>query len=48
MTSESLPDGPDLEALLQLLRDEFPDAVVATLIPLIAQGHDRLAARRNA
>jgi Family of unknown function (DUF6194) len=31
MTAETLPDGPDLETMLQLLRDEFPDAVVATL-----------------
>jgi hypothetical protein len=31
MTAETLPDGPDLETMLRLIRDEFPDAVVATL-----------------
>ncbi len=31
MTAETLPDGPDLETMLQLIRDEFADAVVATL-----------------
>jgi hypothetical protein len=31
MTAETLPDGPDLETMLQLIRDEFPDAVVATI-----------------
>jgi hypothetical protein len=31
MTAEALPDGPDLQAMLQLLRDQFPDAVVATI-----------------
>ncbi len=31
MTAETLPDGPDLDTLLKLLRDAFPDAVVATL-----------------
>jgi Family of unknown function (DUF6194) len=31
MTAETLRDGPDLETMLQLIRDEFPDAVVATI-----------------
>jgi hypothetical protein len=31
MTAETLPDGPDLETMLQRIRDEFADAVVATL-----------------
>ena len=31
MTDERLPDGPDLDEMLQLIRDAFPDAVVATL-----------------
>jgi uncharacterized protein DUF6194 len=31
MTADTLPDGPDLDAMLRLLRDAFPDAVVATL-----------------
>lgn len=31
MTAETLPNGPDLEAMLQRIRDEFPDAVVATI-----------------
>ncbi len=31
MTAETLPEGPDLETILQLLRDEFPDAVIATI-----------------
>jgi hypothetical protein len=31
MTDERLPDGPDLDEMLQLIRDAFPDAVVATI-----------------
>jgi len=31
MTDERLPDGPTLGELLQLIRDAFPDAVVATI-----------------
>ena len=31
MTDERLPDGPDLDEMLQLIRDAFPDAVVAAL-----------------
>ena len=31
MSIEPLPDGPDLKTMLQLVRDEFPDAVVATI-----------------
>jgi hypothetical protein len=31
MRTERLPDGPNREAMLQLIRDAFPDAVVATL-----------------
>jgi Family of unknown function (DUF6194) len=31
MTDERLPDGPDQEEMLQLIRDAFPDAVVASL-----------------
>jgi hypothetical protein len=31
MTPERLPDGPDLDEVLRLFRDEFPDAVVATM-----------------
>ena len=31
MTAERLPDGPDLDAMLQLIRDAFPDAAVATI-----------------
>jgi hypothetical protein len=29
MTDQRLPDGPDLDEMLQLIRDAFPDAVVA-------------------
>ena len=29
MTTEQLPDGPDLHEMLQLIREAFPDAVVA-------------------
>src|SRR5688500_4893873 len=99
MTTERLPDGPDLDEMLNLIRDANPDAVVATidsaaffsldekhwpnfatvvwtdehdvgtpsnlarpgvsilnpshetarerLMPLIAAGHDRLAARQT-
>jgi hypothetical protein len=31
MTDEALPDGPDQDEMLQLMRDAFPDAVVATI-----------------
>jgi hypothetical protein len=31
MSDERLPDGPDLDQMLQLIRDGFPDAVVATM-----------------
>jgi hypothetical protein len=31
MSTERLPDGPDLEAMIQLIRDAFPDAVVARI-----------------
>jgi Family of unknown function (DUF6194) len=31
MTDERLPDGPTLDDMLQLIRDAFPDAVVATI-----------------
>lgn len=31
MTDERLPDGPDLDEMLQLIRDAFPDAVVARI-----------------
>jgi hypothetical protein len=31
MTEERLPDGPDLDEMLQLIRDTFPDAVVAQI-----------------
>ncbi len=31
MRTEPLPDGPDLDEMLQLIRDAFPDAVVARI-----------------
>ena len=31
MTEERLPDGPTQDEMIQLIRDAFPDAVVATL-----------------
>jgi Family of unknown function (DUF6194) len=31
MTDEALPDGPDQDEMQQLMRDAFPDAVVATI-----------------
>jgi hypothetical protein len=31
MTDERLPDGPDVDEVIQLIRDSFPDAVVATI-----------------
>ena len=31
MTDERLPDRPDLDEMLQLIREAFPDAVVATM-----------------
>ena len=31
MTSDRLPDGPSLDEMLELMRDAFPDAVVAEL-----------------
>src|SRR5262245_20497632 len=31
MTDERLPDGPDQDEMQQLIRDAFPDAVVATI-----------------
>ncbi len=31
MSTEPLPDGPDLDEMLQLIRDAFPDAVVARI-----------------
>ena len=31
MTDEPMPDGPDLDEMLQRIRDAFPDAVVATI-----------------
>jgi Family of unknown function (DUF6194) len=31
MTAEPLPDGPDLDAMIQLIRDAHPDAVVARI-----------------
>ncbi len=31
MTTERLPDGPDLDEMLNLIRDAFPDAVVAEI-----------------
>ena len=31
MTDERLPDGPTQDEMIQLMRDEFPDAVVATI-----------------
>ena len=29
--TDDLPDGPDLDEMLQLIRVAFPDAVVATI-----------------
>jgi hypothetical protein len=31
MSNERLPDGPDLDEMLQLIRDAFPDAAVAQI-----------------
>jgi hypothetical protein len=31
MSTEHLPDGPDRDEMIQLIRDAFPDAVVATI-----------------
>jgi hypothetical protein len=31
MSTERLPDGPDLEAMIQLIRDAFPEAAVARI-----------------
>jgi Family of unknown function (DUF6194) len=31
MTDEALPDGPDQDEMQQLMRDAYPDAVVATM-----------------
>ena len=31
MTTERLPDGPDLDEMLNLIRDAYPDAVVAEI-----------------
>ena len=31
MSTDRLPDGPDLDEMIQLIRDAFPDAVVATI-----------------
>src|SRR5919106_843985 len=31
MTDEPLPDGPDLDEMIQLIRDAFPEAVVARI-----------------
>jgi Family of unknown function (DUF6194) len=31
MTTEGLPDGPHRDEMIQLIRDAFPDAVVATI-----------------
>jgi hypothetical protein len=31
MSTESLPSGPDRDALLRLIRETWPDAVVATI-----------------
>lgn len=31
MSTDRLPDGPDLDQMLQLIRDAFPDAVVAQI-----------------
>ena len=31
MSTDRLPDGPDLEEMIQLIRDAFPDAVVAAI-----------------
>jgi hypothetical protein len=31
MNTNRLPDGPDLEAMIQLIRDTFPDAVIARI-----------------
>src|SRR5688500_9887817 len=31
MTTERLPDGPDLDEMLNLIRDAFPNAVVAQI-----------------
>jgi hypothetical protein len=31
MRTERLPDGPDLEAMIQLIRDAFPDVVIARI-----------------
>ena len=31
MSADRLPDGPDLDEMIRLIRDAFPDAVVATI-----------------
>ena len=31
MTVEGLPNGPDRDEMIQLIREAFPDAVVATI-----------------
>ena len=31
MSTESLPNGPDADALIRLIRETWPDAVVATI-----------------
>lgn len=31
MTDESLPDGPDLDSMIRLIEDRFPEAAVATI-----------------
>ena len=31
MSTDPLPDGPDLDEMIQLIRDAFPDPVVATI-----------------
>jgi len=31
MSDERLPDGPDLDQMIQLIRDGYPDAVVASI-----------------
>lgn len=31
MTTEPMPDGPDLDGMIQLITDAFPDAVIARI-----------------
>ena len=31
MSTDRLPDGPDLDEMIHLIRNAFPDAVVATI-----------------